>query len=225
MNLTISRKAHFNAAHKLYRPDWSDKKNESVFGKCANENFHGHNYDLTVSLTGKVNPETGYVYDLGKLKDIIKQEVEDYLDHKNLNLDIPEFKNLNPTAENIAILIYDRLINHFKPDYKLKMNVLNLQHHWSPLLTEELAKEDLVIDLLPQVHRKAYKAGKNVVRIDFSVITKGKKTAAGHFGKAGKGELIKYIATNQITDVKGLADFEYDGFHWDKKLNTFVKET
>ena len=123
MNLTISRKAHFNAAHKLYRPDWSDEKNESVFGKCANENFHGHNYDLTVSLTGKVNPETGYVYDLGKLKEIIKQEVEDYLDHKNLNLDIPEFKNLNPTAENIAILIYDRLINHFKPDYKLKITL------------------------------------------------------------------------------------------------------
>jgi len=123
VNLTISRKAHFNAAHKLYRPDWSDEKNESVFGKCANENFHGHNYDLIVSLTGKVNPETGYVYDLGKLKDIIKQEVEDYLDHKNLNLDIPEFKNLNPTAENIAILIYDRLINHFKPDYKLKITL------------------------------------------------------------------------------------------------------
>ena len=123
MNLTISRKAHFNAAHKLYRPDWSDEKNESVFGKCANENFHGHNYDLTVSLTGKVDPETGYVYDLGKLKDIIKKEVEDYLDHKNLNLDIPEFKNLNPTAENIAILIYDRLINHFKPDYKLKITL------------------------------------------------------------------------------------------------------
>ena len=123
MNLTISRKTHFNAAHKLYRPDWSDEKNKQVFGKCANENFHGHNYDLTVSLTGKVDPETGYVYDLAKLKDIIKKEVEDYLDHKNLNLDIPEFKNLNPTAENIAILIYDRLINHFDPDYKLKITL------------------------------------------------------------------------------------------------------
>ena len=123
MNLTISRKTHFNAAHKLYRPDWSDEKNEQFFGKCANENFHGHNYDLTVSLTGKVDPETGYVYDLAKLKDIIKKEVEDYLDHKNLNLDIPEFKNLNPTAENIAILIYDRLINHFNPDYKLKITL------------------------------------------------------------------------------------------------------
>ena len=123
MNLTISRKTHFNAAHKLYRSDWSDKENEKVFGKCANENFHGHNYDLTVSLTGKVDPETGYVYDLGKLKHIIKNEVEDYLDHKNLNLDIPEFKNLNPTAENIAILIYDRLINYFKADYKLKITL------------------------------------------------------------------------------------------------------
>jgi len=110
------------------------------------------------------------------------------------------------------------------PDYKLKMNVLNLQHHWSPILTAELEKEDLVIDLLPQVHRKAYKPGKNVVNIDFSVITKGKKTAAGHFGKAVKGELIKYIATNQIAEVKGLEAFEYDGFHWDKKLNTFIKE-
>ncbi len=99
------------------------RMDEKVFGKCANENFHGHNYDLTVSLTGKVDPETGYVYDLAKLKDIIKKEVEDYLDHKNLNLDIPEFKNLNPTAENIAILIYDRLINHFKPNYKLKITL------------------------------------------------------------------------------------------------------
>ena len=123
MNLTISRKSHFNAAHKLYRPDWSDEENEKVFGKCAYKNFHGHKYDLTVSLTGKVNPETGYVYDLGKLKDIIKKEVEDYLDHKNLNLDISEFKNLNPTAENITILIYDRLIKYFKSDYKLKITL------------------------------------------------------------------------------------------------------
>ncbi len=130
MNLTISRKSHFNAAHKLYRPDWSDEKNEQVFGKCANENFHGHNYDLTVSLTGKVDPETGYVYDLAKLKDIIKKEVEDYLDHKNLNLDIPEFKNLNPTAENIAILIYDRLINYFKSDYKLKITLYETRRNF-----------------------------------------------------------------------------------------------
>ena len=130
MNLTISRKSHFNAAHKLYRPDWSDEENEKVFGKCANKNFNGHNYDLTVSLTGKVNPETGYVYDLGKLKDIVKKEVEDYLDHKNLNLDIPEFKNLNPTAENIAILIYDRLIKYFKSDYKLKITLFETHRNY-----------------------------------------------------------------------------------------------
>ena len=121
MKLTISRKAHFNSAHKLYRPDWSDEKNNKVFGKCSNKNFHGHNYELIVSLTGEVDPETGYVYDIGKLSQIIKSEIEDYLDHKNLNLDIEEFSSLNPSAENIAILIYDRLIKYFKEKYKLKV--------------------------------------------------------------------------------------------------------
>ena len=121
MKLTISRKTHFNAAHKLYRPDWSDEKNNEVFGKCSNKNFHGHNYELIVSLTGEVDPETGYVYDIGKLSQIIKSEIEDYLDHKNLNLDIEEFSSLNPSAENIAILIYDRLIKFFKEKYKLKV--------------------------------------------------------------------------------------------------------
>ena len=121
MKLTISRKAHFNAAHKLYRLDWSDEKNNKVFGKCSNKNFHGHNYELIVSLTGEVDPETGYVYDIGKLSQIIKSEIEDYLDHKNLNLDIEEFSSLNPSAENIAILIYDRLIKYFKEKYKLKV--------------------------------------------------------------------------------------------------------
>ena len=121
MKLTISRKAHFNAAHKLYRPDWADEKNNEVFGKCSNKNFHGHNYELIVSLTGEVDPETGYVFDIGKLSQIIKSEIEDYLDHKNLNLDIEEFSSLNPSAENIAILIYDRLIKYFKEKYKLKV--------------------------------------------------------------------------------------------------------
>ena len=121
MKLTISRKAHFNAAHKLYRPDWADEKNNEVFGKCSNKNFHGHNYELIVSLTGEVDPETGYVFDIGKLSQIIKSEIEDYLDHKNLNLDIEEFSSLNPSAENIAILIYDRLIKYFKEKYKLNV--------------------------------------------------------------------------------------------------------
>ena len=123
MKVTVSRKAHFNAAHKLFRPDWSDAKNKEVFGKCANENYHGHNYELIVSLTGEINQETGYVYDLGKLKNIIKVEVEDYLDHKNLNLDIDDFKSSNPSAENIAVLIYNRLIPHFDDNYKLKITL------------------------------------------------------------------------------------------------------
>tara|TARA_Y100000741_G_scaffold314968_1_gene260643 strand:+ start:830 stop:1237 length:408 start_codon:yes stop_codon:yes gene_type:complete len=123
MKVTVSRKAHFNAAHKLFRPDWNDAKNKEVFGKCANENYHGHNYELIVSLTGEINQETGYVYDLGKLKNIIKAEVEEYLDHKNLNLDIDDFKSSNPSAENIAVLIYNRLIPHFDDNYKLKITL------------------------------------------------------------------------------------------------------
>ena len=123
MKVTVSRKAHFNAAHKLYRPDWTDAKNKEIFGKCANENYHGHNYELIVSLTGEINQETGYVYDLGKLKNIIKVEVEDYLDHKNLNIDIDDFKSSNPSAENIAVLIYNRLIPHFDDNYKLKITL------------------------------------------------------------------------------------------------------
>ena len=123
MKVTVSRKAHFNAAHKLYRPDWTDEKNDEVFGKCANKNFHGHNYELIVSLTGEIDKETGYVYDLGKLKGIIKSEVEDYLDHKNLNLDIDDFKNLNPSDENIAVLIYNRLIKYFDDSFKLKITL------------------------------------------------------------------------------------------------------
>ena len=123
MKVTVSRKAHFNAAHKLFRPDWNDTKNKEVFGKCANENYHGHNYELIVSLTGEINQETGYVYDLGKLKNIIKSEVEEYLDHKNLNLDIDDFKSSNPSAENIAVLIYNRLIPHFDDNYKLKITL------------------------------------------------------------------------------------------------------
>ena len=123
MKVTVSRKAHFNAAHKLFRPDWNDVKNKEVFGKCANENYHGHNYELIVSLTGEINQETGYVYDLGNLKNIIKAEVEEYLDHKNLNLDIDDFKSSNPSAENIAVLIYNRLIPHFDDNYKLKITL------------------------------------------------------------------------------------------------------
>ena len=109
MKVTVSRRAHFNAAHRLYRPNWSDEKNEAIFGKCNNPHYHGHNYELIVSVTGEVDPETGYVVDVKTLKDFIKSEVEDVLDHKNLNLEVPEFKETNPTAENIVIFIYNKL--------------------------------------------------------------------------------------------------------------------
>ena len=121
MKVTVSRKAHFNAAHRLFRKDWSFEKNDEIFGKCNNPNFHGHNYDLTVSVTGEISKETGYVIDIKVLKDIIKSEVEDAFDHKNLNIEVPEFKDLNPTAENIAVVIYNKI----KPklDNNLKLEV------------------------------------------------------------------------------------------------------
>lgn len=109
MKITAHRKAHFNAAHRLYKANWDDAKNSEIFGKCSNPNFHGHNYDLTVSVTGEIDPVTGFLIDLKILKDIIKVEVEDYLDHKNLNIEVPEFKTLNPTVENIAVVIHRRI--------------------------------------------------------------------------------------------------------------------
>ena len=108
----ITRRERFSAAHVLRRDDWSDEKNFEVFGKCSNPNFHGHNYELIVSLTGEINNETGYVYDLGKLKALIKTEVEDIFDHKNLNIEVKEFAKLNPTAENISVVIYNKLRIH-----------------------------------------------------------------------------------------------------------------
>lgn len=109
MRVTVSRHAHFNAAHRLYRKDWSNEQNNSVFGKCNNANFHGHNYELIVSVTGDIDPLTGYVIDMKELKLIIADEVEEPFDHKNLNLDVSEFHDLNPTAENIAVVIWNRI--------------------------------------------------------------------------------------------------------------------
>lgn len=121
MRVTVSRKAHFNAAHRLYRKDWSDEKNHSVFGKCNNPNFHGHNYELIVSVTGKINPDTGYVIDIKDLADIILDEVEKPFDHKNLNLDVPEFSDLNPTAENIAVIIWNKIRKRIDADKDLEV--------------------------------------------------------------------------------------------------------
>lgn len=123
MKVTVSRKAHFNAAHRLYRKDWSDEKNQAVFGKCNNPNFHGHNYDLIVSVTGEINPETGFVIDVKDLRDIIKVEVEEAFDHKNLNLDVEEFKELNPTAENIAVVIWNKIIKKLEVGLSLEVTL------------------------------------------------------------------------------------------------------
>ncbi len=109
MSVTVCRKAHFNAAHRLCNPGWNDAENEKVFGVCSNPNYHGHNYDLIVKVTGEVNPETGFVIDMNILKDIIEETVIKRYDHKNLNLDVEDFKDTNPTAENIAIAIWNLL--------------------------------------------------------------------------------------------------------------------
>lgn len=123
MPITVYRKAHFNAAHRLYRKDWSEEKNNAVFGKCSNPNYHGHNYDLTVGLTGEIDPETGYLIDLKILKDIIYEEVEQPFDHKNLNLDVPEFENLNPTVENIAVVIWNKLRKRLEKKYEITVTL------------------------------------------------------------------------------------------------------
>ena len=107
--VTAHRKAHFNAQHRLFNPEWSDEKNATVFGKCSNPHYHGHNYDLTVSVTGEIDPITGFVMDLSVLRELIKSEIEDAFDHKNLNIEVEEFKTLNPTVENIAVVIYNKL--------------------------------------------------------------------------------------------------------------------
>lgn len=109
MKVTICRRAHFNAAHKLYNKSWSRERNMEIFGKCSNENYHGHNYELIVKLRGKIDKDTGMVFDLGELKEIIKIEIEDLLDHKNLNIDIPYFNDIIPTTENLSIFIWDKL--------------------------------------------------------------------------------------------------------------------
>ena len=119
MKVTVARKAHFNSAHRLHNPAWSEEKNREIFGKCNNPNYHGHNYNLTVKVKGEIDPETGYVIDIKELSDLIKNEIEARFDHKNLNLDTEEFRKLNPTAENIAVVIWNILRTHIKPQLEL----------------------------------------------------------------------------------------------------------
>ncbi len=121
MKVKVSRKAHFNAAHRLFRADWDDAKNKAVFGKCSNPNFHGHNYELIVSVIGEIDSETGFVMDVKVLKNLIKLHVEDAFDHKNLNIEVKEFQTLNPTAENIAVVIWNKLRKHISSDKELEV--------------------------------------------------------------------------------------------------------
>lgn len=121
MKVKVSRRASFNAAHRLHREDWPEDKNRAIFGKCNNPSYHGHNYDLIVSVRGEIDPETGFVMDLKVLKDLIQREVEEALDHKNLNLDVPEFKALNPTAENISMVIWNKLRPHIDQAKELEV--------------------------------------------------------------------------------------------------------
>ena len=122
MKVTVCRKAHFNAAHRLYNPKWDDSKNIKAFGVCNNPNYHGHNYDLIVKVAGEIDPETGYVIDINILKDIIRENIISRYDHKNLNVDVEDFKNANPTAENFTVAIWNILRG--KIDSKLDLSVV-----------------------------------------------------------------------------------------------------
>jgi 6-pyruvoyltetrahydropterin/6-carboxytetrahydropterin synthase len=123
MKVTVSRKAHFNAAHRLYNNEWTDSRNAEVFGKCANPNYHGHNYELIISVKGDIHPETGFVMDMKVLKQLIHDEIEERFDHKNLNEEVAEFKTLNPTAENISVVIWQKLRPHISEKLELTVTL------------------------------------------------------------------------------------------------------
>ncbi len=123
MKIAVFRKAHFNAAHRLHQPAWSDTRNKEVFGLCNNPHFHGHNYELEVKVVGEIDPETGMLIDLGWLRDLIKTEIEDRFDHKNLNVETEEFANLNPTAENICVVIWNILRSKLESKFDLQVRL------------------------------------------------------------------------------------------------------
>jgi 6-pyruvoyltetrahydropterin/6-carboxytetrahydropterin synthase len=130
MKVKVTRKEHFNAAHRLFNREWSDEKNMVVFGKCANPNYHGHNYELLVSLTGEPDERTGYVYDLKELSDIIRENVIRKFDHRNLNLDTEYFRETNPTAENIAIAIWQILREKIESRFELKITLYETERNF-----------------------------------------------------------------------------------------------
>lgn len=128
--VSVFRKEHFNAAHRLHNPHWSDERNAAIFGKCNNANYHGHNYELIVQVTGTVDADTGYVIDMKVLSDLIKEEVIEPFDHKNLNLDTEEFSQLNPSAENIAIVIYEKLRKKLNTSLSLKIRLYETERNF-----------------------------------------------------------------------------------------------
>jgi 6-pyruvoyltetrahydropterin/6-carboxytetrahydropterin synthase len=131
MRVSVYRKEHFNAAHRLLNSSWTDEKNEEVFGKCYNPNYHGHNYDLIVKVTGEIDPETGFVMDMKILSKLIRQQVINRFDHKNLNEDIEEFKQLNPTAENIVVVIYNILRPLIENKLDLKITLYETERNYA----------------------------------------------------------------------------------------------
>jgi len=130
MKISVFRKEHFNAAHRLHNPAWTDEKNQRVFGKCNNPNYHGHNYELIVQVIGEIDPETGYVLDMKILSDLIKENILDRFDHKNLNLDTKEFKTLNPSAENIAVVIWNILRQKINNNLELKIKLYETERNF-----------------------------------------------------------------------------------------------
>ena len=187
-----------------------DEDLRSVYGTSAEKAlmFHRQNQDIFNSFCAPaIERYTGVVYEHISWLTLSKK-AKDYME-----------KYIYIFSGLFGLLTPKTLI----PDYKLKMNVLSLQYHWNPVLTETLKNEKVIIDLLPQVHRKAYNPNKeNVIPVDFLILNKGKKSAAGHFGKAVKGEFIRYIAENNITNIDDFSGFEYEGFKWDGV--SFVKE-
>lgn len=128
--VSVFRKEHFNAAHRLFNANWSDEKNQEVFGLCNNPNYHGHNYELIVQITGTINPETGYLIDMKEVSQLVQKEIIQKFDHKNLNLDVPEFADLNPTAENIALVIYQKMRAVLATNFDLKIRLYETERNF-----------------------------------------------------------------------------------------------
>ena len=187
----------------------NDEGLKSIYGTSQekSEIFHRQNQDIFNShCAPTIERYTGVVYE--------------YIDWISLDKSAQKYmeKHVRIFSGLFGFLTPKTLI----PNYKLKMNVLSLQFHWNPIITKALENEEFVFDLLPQVHRKAYTPSENVIKVDFSVIKKGKKTAAGHFGKAVKGKFIRYLAQNNIQSINKFSGFEYDGFKWNGEQ--FIKE-